>query len=84
MHNVMTRFHVGKDGVLKLAIPTEHTDKDLEVLVVYQIVEESAAQPSTEALGWSPGFFDRVIGGWQGTPLTRDAQGEYEEREELE
>jgi hypothetical protein len=83
MHNVMTRYHVGKDGILKLAIPTEHTDTDIEVLVVYQIAEASDAQRSRQDLGWTPGFFERIIGGWQGTPLVREAQGEYEIRDEL-
>ena len=83
MHNIMTRFPVGKDGVLNLEIPTELPDKDLEVLVVYQIIEDKTAQTTSEDLGWSPGFFERVVGGWQGPSLIRDAQGEYEVREEL-
>lgn len=31
---------------------------------------------------WLPGFFDEVLGGWQGEPLTRGPQGEHEAREE--
>ena len=30
---------------------------------------------------WPEGFFEEVIGGWQGSPLTRPEQGEFEERE---
>ncbi|WP_157453399.1 hypothetical protein [Coleofasciculus chthonoplastes] len=33
-----------------------------------------------EELGWSPGFFERTAGKWQGEPLTREEQGEYEQR----
>jgi hypothetical protein len=33
--------------------------------------------------GWPEGFFDRVIGGWQGAPLERPPQGELEKREDL-
>lgn len=32
---------------------------------------------------WPDGFFAEVIGGWQGEPLERAAQGEFEEREPL-
>lgn len=33
--------------------------------------------------GWQPGFFEEVIGGWEGEKLVRDIQPEYEQREEL-
>ena len=32
---------------------------------------------------WPPGFFDHVAGSWQGPPLKRPPQGEYEAREQL-
>lgn len=34
--------------------------------------------------GWPEGYFDEVIGGWQGAPLERPRQGAFEEREPLE
>jgi hypothetical protein len=33
--------------------------------------------------GWPQGFFEEVIGGWQGAPLERPPQGELEERDPL-
>jgi hypothetical protein len=33
--------------------------------------------------GWPEGFFDAVIGGWQGEPLARPPQGEPEARDDL-
>ena len=30
---------------------------------------------------WPDGFFEEVIGGWHGSPLTRPEQGDFEERE---
>jgi hypothetical protein len=33
--------------------------------------------------GWQPGFFEEVIGGWEGEKLVRDIQPDYEQREEL-
>jgi len=36
-----------------------------------------------EELGLNPGFFERTAGAWEGEPLTRGEQGEYEIREPL-
>jgi len=36
------------------------------------------------APNWPEGFFDEVVGGWQGGPLQRPSQGELELREALE
>ena len=32
---------------------------------------------------WPDWFFDEVVGGWQGEPLERGEQGEYEKRDIL-
>jgi hypothetical protein len=33
--------------------------------------------------GWPPGYFDQVVGRWQGKELRRASQGPYERREPL-
>ena len=33
--------------------------------------------------GWPPGFFENVVGGWQGRPLKRPPQAALERREDL-
>lgn len=38
----------------------------------------------TVVLDWPDGFFDEVVGGWQGEMLTRSPQGVVERREPLE
>lgn len=30
--------------------------------------------------GWPPGFFDEVVGGWQGKPLRRPPQGRLDKQ----
>ncbi len=30
--------------------------------------------------GWPDGYFEQVIGAWQGEPLAREAEGDMEER----
>ncbi len=36
-----------------------------------------------KAKAWNPGFFEEVIGGWEGEPLVRGPQPEYQERDPL-
>ena len=47
-------------------------EKDLENRVI-----------NPEELGWSPGFFEKTYGGWQGESLTRGDQGSLVERDPL-
>lgn len=50
-------------------------------------VEEDESKPSqrsTDELGYSPGFIEATAGKWHGDPLTRESQGEYEKREEIQ
>jgi hypothetical protein len=50
-------------------------------LSVSQYLAQLAEQDA--AIGWPPGSFENVIGGWAGDPLLRPPQGEYDEREQL-
>lgn len=47
---------IGADGILHLDIPTDITDTEVEIMVIYQPLQ-SPAQPNTlEELGYPPGF----------------------------
>lgn len=50
-------------------------------LSVSQYLARLAEQDA--AVGWPPGYFENVIGGWKGDPLVRPSRGEYEERKRL-
>ena len=55
----------------------------LEAAVQAQTLNPSEANVVTktpEELGWTPGFFERTAGKWEGEPLIRGEQGEYEQR----
>jgi Protein of unknown function (DUF2281) len=41
---------------------------------------EPSTQPSAKRQ-WSPHFFERTAGAWQGEPLVREDQGEQAERD---
>ncbi len=55
----------------------------LETVVQAQAInapDANAVTKTPEELGWSPGFFERTAGRWEGEPLIRGEQGEYEQR----
>lgn len=83
MQTLKLKAHIDTDGMLQLQMPPEVKDMDVEILVVFQPTAEEKKVKKPVEKGWQPGFFEKVIGGWQGEPLVREEQGEYEVREEL-
>lgn len=45
-----------------------------------ELVKREAAQHQE----WPEGYFDQVFGRWEGEPLRREDEGDYESRPELE
>jgi hypothetical protein len=76
MQSIKINQHVGRDGILHLDIPVGMVDTEIEVTVTIKRV-------TAQQRGWMPGFFEEVIGGWVGEPLSRPEQGEYDMREQL-
>ena len=74
---ISIRSHVGTDGVLRLEVPTEFSDAELDVTVLLSPAES----PDATTTQWQPGFFSEVIGSWEGE-LTRPDQGEVDIRED--
>jgi hypothetical protein len=83
MDSIKIRSHVGKDGILHLDIPLRITDKEVEIMVIYQPIETPKQQKTPEELGWPPGFFERTYGSCQDDPIVIDSEGDFEEREEI-
>jgi hypothetical protein len=83
MQSIKLKKRVGADGILHLDIPVGITDKEVEIMVIYQPLETPTQPKTPQQRGWNPGFFEEVIGGWVGEPLERPEQGEYETREQL-
>jgi hypothetical protein len=68
MQTIKLDARVGEDGILKLELPLEVSDVDLEVLVVVQRKEKR---------GWPVGYFERTAGSLADDPIERPSQGEY-------
>jgi hypothetical protein len=71
MQSIKVISHVGSDGILHLDIPVGMTNEELEVMVIFQPLKSSIQAEIPQTLGWMPGFFEEVIGGWSGEPLER-------------
>ena len=70
------KSRVGKDGALRVDVPSELAGTEVEII----ITPKATPGPSTSPAGWSPEFFEVVVGGWMGNSLVREPQGEYETR----
>jgi hypothetical protein len=77
MRSLHVRVHVDKEGQVTFRMPSEFANQNVDLVVVFE------PPKLAEAVGWPPGFFERTAGAWQGGPLTREPQGEYEERDPL-
>ena len=81
MQTLQIRSQAGADGVLHLEIPVGTPHAEYQVVVVLQPASDAPPPKTPEELGWPPGFFEEVIGSWQGDFVR--AQAEFEKREEL-
>jgi hypothetical protein len=82
MQSIQITARIGEDGILTIPMPSNWKNTDVEIIVIVQPLEEIVS--SSVNCGWPLGFFEEVIGGWEGEPLVRDEPGEYEVREALD
>jgi hypothetical protein len=78
METIKLKTHVGSDGILKLEVPVNVRDADLEIVVVMQ-----PSETPVNELGWPVGFFEETYGSLADDPIERPSQGEYEVRDEV-
>jgi hypothetical protein len=60
MQTIKMNTYVGHDGILKLELPPELSDADLEVVLVIQRKEKR---------GWPPGYFESTAGALADDPI---------------
>ena len=73
MEATRLRAYIGDDGLLKIELPTNLNNTDVELVLVYQ--------PTSS--GWSENYFEDTYGSLADDPLERPPQGDFEERDEL-
>ena len=72
-------FYVPEDVEKQLRQQADRADQPLSRFLA-ELVKREAGQPKQ----WPDGYFEQVFGKWQGEPLRREPQGEFEARAELE
>ena len=64
------------DGILSLRVPTGLPEADVEVVVVVQPLPLRTEE-------WPENFFNETYGAFAGSPIEREGQGEFSDREVL-
>ncbi len=72
MRSILQRSRVGKDGVIRLDVPSELAGTEVDITIVPSPTTVAQSDGAGDA-GWSHGFFKDIVGGWEGDPLTREA-----------
>ncbi len=80
LHAIKVKGHVGSDGILKLEVPVEYLNQDLEAVVV---VQTPLSKP-TDFNGWPLGFFESLDQIEADDVSERPEQGKLETREPIE
>jgi len=58
---------IGSDGFLNLKMPPTLNNTECKITVILQPITPMEPKPKTpEELGWTPGFFERTAGAWEG------------------
>jgi hypothetical protein len=90
METLKVRTYIGDDGILKIQLPQQLINQELDVVIVFHPAQvapvETLIKPrqTPEELGFSRRFLEEVIGSWEGEPLERPEQLPFTEREEIQ
>ena len=75
MQNIQFRTYIGEDGILKVQLPAQVNNTELEVLVVFQPANTPKIDKTAQAQEWPPEFFDKTWGSCAENPLIIDEAG---------
>jgi hypothetical protein len=80
METLKFKTRVGSDGVVKLEIPTDLTDQEVEIVLVMQPL---AVEPLDD-MGYPIGYFEETYGMFADEPLERNQPTHPDVRDEIE
>lgn len=88
MQTITLKARADQNGVVKLVIPTNLADREIEIVLVMQpLVPEAVDAMESLALdemGYPIGYFEQTYGSFADEPLERDQPLEAHLRDELE
>jgi hypothetical protein len=68
MQTLSMKARSGKDGIVRLEIPTDKADHDVEIVVVMHSIEDEPV----DAMGYPIGYFEETYGSLADNPLQRN------------
>lgn len=75
MQNIQLKTQIGEDGILRVQMPAEVKNTQLEVLVIFQPVTIPREGKTARDQGWPPDFFDKTWGSCANSPIIIDEAG---------
>lgn len=80
MQTLTMKARAGKDGILRLEIPTDKADREVEIVLVMHAVE---TEPLDE-MGYPIGYFEDTYGMFADDPIERNQPLHPDLRDALE
>ena len=80
MQTITIKTHADRDGLVKLEIPTDMADREVEIVLVIQALETE----SLDAMGYPVGYFEETYGSFADEPLERNQPLQSDVRDDLE
>lgn len=80
MESMKIKAQIGNDRIVKIELPPEFANEELEMVIVFQRIAKTSLKSenkSPEELGYSRRFLEEVIGSWEGEPLEGPEQLHY-------
>jgi len=75
MQNIRLTTHIGEDGILKVQMPSEVKNTELEVLVVFQAMTPPRQEKAAQHPKWPSDFFEKTWGSCADAPIIIDEEG---------
>lgn len=84
LKTITFKTHVDDTGILRLNLPVDMAEQDVEVIVTIQPIHTIAETEEVDAFGYPRNFFEETYGSMAHDPIERGDQGTFETRDSLE
>lgn len=80
MQTVTLKTHTDKHGMIRLEIPTQLANQDVEIVVIMQ----PFSTDGVDAMGYPIGYFEETYGSFADAPMERQQPLHFDTRDPLE
>jgi hypothetical protein len=80
MQTITMKARADRDGVVKLEIPTDLADREVEIVLVMQALDKEPL----DDMGYPIGYFEETYGSFADEPLERKQPLQPDARDEIE